>query len=141
MRINIGARGNFLNFPGLRRASSGNSQTDSSLTSGVCEVARSLSPKELCRELRVYRCQGKLSELSWFVTRSSFSGSIAVFDIAWSSASNRCQVKRSRHLLKVACFVGTAQNRPNRLTGGDAPTQQSASIGLRCGGDSRAGPG
>ena len=49
----IGARGNFLNFLGLRRASSGASQPNSSLTPGVREVARSLSPKELCRGLRM----------------------------------------------------------------------------------------
>ena len=49
----IGARGNFLNFLDLRRHGSGGSQPDSSLTSGVCEVARALSPKVLCRGLRV----------------------------------------------------------------------------------------
>ena len=43
----IGARGNFLNFLDLRRAGSGDSQPDSSLTSDVCEVARALSPKAL----------------------------------------------------------------------------------------------
>ena len=50
---NIGARGNFLNFLDLRRGGSGGSQPDSPLTYGVCEIARALSPKELCRGLRV----------------------------------------------------------------------------------------
>ena len=51
--ILIGARGNFLNFLDLRLAGSGDSQPDSSLTPGVCEGARALSPKALCRGLPV----------------------------------------------------------------------------------------
>jgi len=49
----IGARGNFLNFLALRHPVGRVSLSGFSWTSGLCEVARALSPKELCRGLRV----------------------------------------------------------------------------------------